>query len=53
MRERPNRTVSKTVESFGLRGFKSHSLRWSEEVLLLSQTQQDTGYPSNIPHNGK
>ncbi len=27
MRERPNRTVSKTVEAFGLRGFKSHSLR--------------------------
>jgi hypothetical protein len=27
MRERPNRTVSKTVVSFGHRGFKSHSLR--------------------------
>ncbi len=29
MRERPNRTVSKTVVSFGHRGFKSHSLRRS------------------------
>ena len=27
MRERPNRTVSKTVVSIGHRGFKSHSLR--------------------------
>ena len=27
MRERPNRTVSKTVVSFGHRGFKSHPLR--------------------------
>ena len=27
MRERPNRTVSKTVVSYGHRGFKSHSLR--------------------------
>src|SRR5438270_6569162 len=27
VRERPNRTVSKTVVSFGHRGFKSHPLR--------------------------
>jgi hypothetical protein len=42
MRERPNRTVSKTVVGTAHRGFESHSLR---QVIgkLADETYQDAG----------
>jgi GAF domain-containing protein len=59
MRERPNRTVSKTVVSFGHRGFKSHSLRqcvgqgapapWPHYRLEgMGQPDQNVELPSDV-----
>jgi hypothetical protein len=43
MRERPNRTVSKTVESYGLRGFKSHSLRPRDPSHIVGSRREKAG----------
>src|SRR5438067_13074382 len=42
MRERPNRTVSKTVVSLRHRGFKSHSLRFGAAALAEARAATAT-----------